>query len=75
MRNTSKKKPKSALDEIDEAVQHLYYLVHCRWHPQAELPDPDTPKDVEDALEDLREITLELKGLWDYLREHQALVA
>ena len=25
------------------------------------------PQDVRDALADLREITLELKGLWDYL--------
>jgi hypothetical protein len=65
----------TALYEIDQAVQHLYCLVHHRWHPRSDTPDPDTPKDVEDALEDMRELTLELKGLWDYLRAHQARAA
>ena len=59
-----------AFEEVDEAVQHLYDLVHRRWHPRSEEQEKvleGTPKDVCDALEDLREITLELKGLWDYL--------
>ena len=59
-----------AFEEVDEAVQRLYDLVHRRWHPRNEEQEEDlegTPKDVRDALEDLRELTLELKGLWDYL--------
>ena len=64
-----KKPPRSranAFEEVDAAVQHLYSLVHRRWHPKQKQPE-GTPKNVRDALEDLREITLELKGLWDYL--------
>ena len=49
-----------AFEEVDEAVQHLYDLVHRRWHPRSEEQEKvleGTPKDVCDALEDLREIT------------------
>lgn len=59
--------PETAFEEVDEAIQRLYDLVHRRWHPKSELRCSAPPKDVRDALEDLREITLELKGLWDYL--------
>ncbi|MEZ6187929.1 MAG: hypothetical protein R3F62_23335 [Planctomycetota bacterium] len=64
-----------ALLEVDAAIQHLFRLVHERWHPRHEDPDPETPDDVRDALADLREITLELKGLWDYLRAQQSRAA
>ena len=64
----------NAFEQVDDAIQRLYSLVHCRWHPKQEVHD-SAPKDVRDALEDLREITLELKGLWDYLGGALARVA
>ncbi|HBP17946.1 MAG TPA: hypothetical protein DEA08_09145 [Planctomycetes bacterium] len=67
MNQTATLPPETAFEEVDEAVQHLYDLVHRRWHPKSEVVASTPPKDVCDALEDLREITLELKGLWDYL--------
>ena len=66
MKNPTKH-PDKVFEEVDDAVQRLYSLVHCRWHPKQGGRHDAAPKDVRDALEDLREITLELKGLWDYL--------
>ena len=70
MKQTITHPTNDAFEEVDEAVQRLFDLVHRRWHPRNQEQEEvleATPKDVRDALEDLRELTLELKGLWDYL--------
>ena len=56
-----------AHDEIEEAIERLYFVVWDRWHPENDATREQAPKLVYDALADLRPLVLEIEGLWKHL--------
>lgn len=59
-----------AYREIDEAVCELYRLVWDRWHPRNRETRGLAPKDVYDALSDVRRPVREIHALWQRLGAH-----
>lgn len=53
--------------QVQEAIDALYVVVWDRWHPLNPATKGQAPKDVYDALEDLRPLALEIQGLWERL--------
>jgi len=58
--------------ELRDAIETLHALAWQRWHPQ----NPETKvlpiaKDVRDALQDLRPIVDEARGLWKWLARYE----
>lgn len=53
--------------QVQEAIDGLYVVVWDRWHPLNPTTQGQAPKDVYDALEDLRPLVLEIQGLWERL--------
>lgn len=57
--------------EIDEALDKLASLVLSRWRPRnAETHAPPLPRDLKDALLDLRPLVREACGVWRRLGQY-----